>query len=403
MGLSLQRRAPGALITCALLLGGCEQGRNEYVEPPPPKVTVSKPLEHSYVDQLEFTGTLAAVETVDLEARVTGFLEKIGFADGDIVEQNQLLFVIDPKPFQAAVDRAKAQVTINQAEIARARTEYERNRRLAKSGAARESDVVRWKAQLDSAKGALEAAKAEVVEAELKLGYTQVRAPFAGRMNRRQVDVGNLVGADEKTLLATVTRDDPVYVYFSMSEPDALRVRARAREGADESTDSRLPLYKRAELPVDVGLANEDGYPHTGKIDYIDPQLDPETGTLTARGVIENPQRTLVPGMFVRVRFAFGAARDALMVPEGVLGVDQSGRYALVVGKDGTVEKRPVTVGQRVSELVVIETGLEAGDRVVINGLQRARPGIAVTPEESQIDPAAARDGASGKNPAASG
>lgn len=377
-----------SVASTVLLLGGCQQDHNQYVQPPPPEVTVSTPLQRDYVEQLEFTGTLAAVETVDLEARVTGFLEDIRFADGDLVEKDQLLFVIDPKPFEAALKEAKAAVEIHKAEIVRAQTEYERNRKLFAKAAASQADVVRWKAELQSAEGRLAAAEADVAVAELNLGYTRVRTPFSGHINRRQVDIGNLVGPGRKTLLATVTRDDSVYVYFSVSERDMLRVRARSRPEGQTLDESRVPLYKQVEMRVDVGLANEKGFPHRGSIDYADPAVDTETGTLTARGIIPNEKRALVAGMFVRVRLPIGRAQDALMVPEGALGVNQGGRFVLVVGEGNSVEARPVVVGQQVDSFVVVDSGLEASDRIVVNGLQHARPGIVVTPVQSQTAPA---------------
>lgn len=385
-------RALLMLITFAVI--GCNQQRNEYVAPPPPKVTVSQPAKREFVDHLEFTGSLAAMESVDLRARVQGFLDSLHFKDGHFVEKNQLLFVIDPKPFQADLERAVSQVKIHNAEVVRAQTELARNQKLLANSAASESEVVKWQGQLEVSKGEVAAAEADVALAQLNLGYTQVRAPFDGRMGRRQVDVGNLVGAGQDTLLGVIIQDDPVYVYFSMSERDALRLRQSVRENMSGADDSVTPIYERIEVPLRVALADEKDFPHRGRIDYVDPVVDVNTGTLTVRGVIPNTKRILVPGMFVRVRMPVGKARLKLFVPESALGVDQGGRYVLVVNDQNQVESRQVSVGGRDGSMVVVEDGLSEQDRVVVNGIQRARPGATVTPTIADKKPDKTTSGA---------
>ncbi len=364
-----------------LVLNGCEEQKNEYVAPPPPKVSVAHPERRDFVESFEYTGSLAAVESVDLVARVEGFLQSIHFKDGELVDQGQLLFVIDPKPFEADLQRAKAQVEVHKAEVITSETEYERNRKLRTRGAASDSDVVMWKGSMEKAKGEVASAEAQVALANINLGYTHIYAPFRGLMSRRQVDIGNLVGGDEDTVLATITRNDPIYVYFSLSEHDVLRIRAIIKEEYPEHDNSAGRLYQQVEVPLRVALGNEDDYPHEGTVDYVDPTVDPATGTLTARGIFSNPALDLTPGMFVRVKLGLGKPKPVLMVPERALGVAQGGRYVLVVNDNDEVEARPVELGAQIGSMYVVEDGVSEQDRIVVNGIQMARPGAIVNPE----------------------
>ena len=379
-GSAIASLLPGVLLVL-LTLTGCEEQTNQYIAPPPPKVTVAYPEVRDFVQRFEFTGSLTAVETVELVARVQGFLQSIHFEDGDFIDEGQLLFIIDPKPFEADLEQAKTQVEIHKAEVIRAETEYERNRRMLASAAASESEVVKWKGQLEKAKGEVAAAEAQVALAEINLGYTRVSAPFPGHMSRRQVDIGNLVGGDEDTVLATLTRKDPIYVYFSVSERDVQEIRGIVREEYPERNESREPMYKQVEVPIRLALGNEDVFTHEGKIDYVDPVVNPQTGTLTVRGVLPNPDRALLPGMFARVQLPVGKPDPVLMVPERAFGVDQGGQYVLVVNDSNEVEVRTVSVGARIDSRYVVEEGISGKDRIVVNGIQMARPGAIVTPE----------------------
>lgn len=352
---------------------GCEK-KNEYVAPPPPQVTVTQPLQKDVTNYADFTGTTKAIESVELRARVKGFLEKINFEPGAFVKQGDLLFIIDPKPFQAALDQAKAALEAKQAELDRARIEYRRNQRLAAANAASERQLVETKAAQEMGEAAVSAARAQVEEAQLNLGYTHITAPISGVITRTLVDVGNLVGASENTLLATIYKVDPIYAYFNASEREVLEfLEDKELKKAADSNENR---------PVHLGLANESGYPHEGKVDYADPYVDPETGTVQIRGVFPNPDVKILPGMFVRVRVPIGETEDALLVTDRALGSDQSGKFLLTVNKEDVVAQVPVETGALVDGMRVITKGIGPNDWVIVSGLQRARPGAKVDPQK---------------------
>lgn len=367
----------------ALLLTGCEE-KNTYVEPPPPQVTVAEPVQQAVTDYLEFTGTTAAVEEVEVRARVPGFLYSMHFQPGTDVVKGALLFVIDPREYEAELQAAEAELEGARAQAERAHIELARAESLYKQQAGSEADVVNWRGERDIAEAAIIRAQAQVERARLNLSYTQVNAPISGRVGRNLVDVGNLVGEGEPTLLTRVTQYNPAYVYFNLNERDLLRAidifRQKVQEkGIDPAKDSD----REAGVPLELGLANEEGYPHEGVLDFGDSSVDPGTGTLQLRGVFENdevPPR-LLPGLFARVRMPMRKRPDALLVTERAIGGDQSGRFVLVVDGEDTVEKRNIRMGQLVDGLRVIEEGLQPGERVVVNGIQRARPGAKVDPE----------------------
>lgn len=367
----------------AVLLAGCEE-KNTYVEPPPPRVTVAEPLQRAVTDYLEFTGTTAAVEEVQVRARVPGFLHSMHFVPGTDVIKGALLFIIDPREYEAELQAAEAELEGARAQAERARIELARAQSLYKQQAGSEAEVVRWRGERDIAEASVVRAQAKLTRARLNLSYTSVNAPISGRVGRNLVDVGNLVGEGEPTLLTTITQYHPMYVYFNLNERDLLSAleiyRKKVREkGHDPSKDSDL----QAELALQLGLANEEGYPHEGVMDFGESSVDPGTGTLQLRGVFENdevPPR-LFPGLFARVRMPTRERPDALLVTERAIGGDQSGRFVLVVDDENTVEKRNIRLGQLVDGLRVIDDGLQAGERVVVNGIQRARPGARVDPE----------------------
>jgi RND family efflux transporter MFP subunit len=355
----------------------CGKG-NEYVEPPPPKVTVAQPLEQDFIDYLEFTGTTRAFEEAEVRARVSGFLQSMHFTPGTAVEEGDLLFVIDPREYEAVEQAARAEVQSAQAELQRAEIELERAKRLFEQKAGAEADVVKWRGERDVARAAVARAKAKLERARLDLSYTRVTAPITGRVSRNYVDLGNLVGEGEPTLLTTVTRYDPMYVYFNLNERDLLKVMAMYRE---EISNTEL------ETPVYLGLATEEGYPHEGNYEFGESSVDPGTGTIQLRGIFPNSGSVpvLVPGLFTRLRMPIDKRTDALLVTERAIGADQSGRYLLAVNSENVVEKRLIRMGQLVDGLRVIEEGLRPGEWVVVNGLQRARPGAKVDPERTEM------------------
>jgi len=375
------------ILLVALIFVACDQ-RNEYVEPPPPKVTVAKPLQQEVTDYLEFTGTTQAFEEVEVRARVAGFLQSMEFTPGTDVEKGDLLFVIDPREYQAELNAADAELSSAEAQLKRAKIEFERAEKLFKQKAGAETDVVKWRGQRDVASADVLRAKAKVEKASLNLSYTKVEAPISGRVSRNLMDLGNLVGEGEPTLLTTVTRYDPIYAYFNLNERDLLKVMAMNRKALQEKgLDAAEDPEIKADIQVFLAIANEEGYPHQGKLDFAESVVDKDTGTLQLRGVFPNPGKmpVLIPGLFVRLRIPVEKRENALLVTEPAIGSDQSGRYLLAVNSENTVEKKPIRMGQLVDGLRVIEEGLRPDDRVVVSGLQRARPGAKVDPEQTDM------------------
>ena len=367
------------MLLAALLLVACEE-QNAYVEPPPPKVTVAKPLVQDVTEYLEFTGRTAAYAYVQVQARVAGVLQSIHFEPGSHVAADDLLFSIDPQEYEAAVQAAEA-------ELARAEArEVETERALARAQALMERGNVS-QAKLDEASADFLSAQAEVLvrqanlrQTKIDLGYTQVRAPLSGRVGRNLVDVGNLVGQGEATILTDITTFDPMYVYFEVNERDLLRYLERNRADGPQSGEAG----RRDDSEIEVGLANEEGFPHKGITDFAESQVDPDTGTILVRGILDNPGRdpVFLPGLFTRVRIAFNERPDMPLVAERAVGFDQSGQFVLVVNSASVVEKRNVTLGPLVNGMRAIESGLSPDNRVVVNGLQRARVGAEVAPSE---------------------
>ncbi len=355
---------------------GCER-KNQYVAPPPPPVTVSHPVQKSVVDSLDFTGTTQAVASVDIRARAQGFLESVHFTEGSAVNKGDLLYTIESGSYQAAVDKAIADLASKKAQLDKNEIDYQRNLRLIKENAASQRDLDNSKASRDSAKADVGMAEASLKTAQINLSYTTIYAPITGRIGRHLVDVGNLVGAGESTLLNTIKQYDPIYAYFALNERDLLTLMKNYRKEG--------PPPKKWEPPVYLGLSNESGHPHEGKMDFADLGLDQSTGTMLLRGVFPNPlPHSIVPGLFVRIRFPTGKKDLALLVTERALGVDQRGQYVLVVNQDNVVEQRPVKVGASEDGMKVIEEGLKPDEWVVVNGIQRARAGAKVNPTREE-------------------
>ncbi|MBS7589720.1 efflux RND transporter periplasmic adaptor subunit [Ancylobacter defluvii] len=366
-------------IGLALAMAGCTE-KNEYVPPPPPKVTVTAPVEQPVIRYLELTGNTATINTVDLVARVEGFLMSIDYKDGATVKKGDRLFLIQQDTYQANLDQSKASLASANAQLTNAQAEYQRQSTLGQQDFSSQAVVDKARAARDQAQAAVDSAKANLEVATINLGYTTVVAPFDGIVTRHLADVGQLVGHSEPTKLATIVQMDPIYVYFNLSENQVLRIKQALAE-------SGRTIEQVKEIEIDIGLQNEDGYPHKGRLDYVSPEVDPSTGTLLVRALFDNKDLSLLPGLFARVRVPVQRLPKALLVADTAIGAAQQGSYVLVVGKDDVVEQKVVTTGQLVGSYRVIESGLAAGDKVVVGGIQRAVPGSKVDPEE--VAPAA--------------
>jgi RND family efflux transporter MFP subunit len=361
-------------VLAAMTLTGCEQ--NTFVPPPPPKVDVATPVLRPVTRYLEATGNTAAIKSVDLVARVQGFLESINYKDGDLVKEGATLFTIEPETYKLKLDQARAAEVGAGASVKQADADFKRQVDLVARQAVSQATLDTSTSTRDNAQSGLLQAQANTRIAEINYGYTKVAAPFDGYVSAHLASVGELVGAaSPPTQLATIVALDPIYVNFNVNEQDVLRIRAEARRRG-------ITIAELRQLPVQVGLQTEQGYPHEGKLDYIAPTLTQSTGTLAVRGIFPNPNRTMLPGYFVRVRVPIDKQENALLVPDTALSSDQGGRYLLVVNGDNVVEQHHVQTGQlEDGGLRVIEDGLKPEDRVVTAGLLRAIPGQKVDPQ----------------------
>jgi RND family efflux transporter MFP subunit len=378
-----------ALILAALAATGCQQ-TNAYVEPPPAEVDVAQPVERPIVQQLEFTGVTRAVEAVDVRARVAGYLQQVAFEDGAQVEAGQLLFVIEPEPYEAALDLAKAALQKAEATLALAEADLARTKPLVGSGALTDQELDVKEANVATAKADVASATASLRQATLDLSYTQVKSPIRGRASRHMVDVGNLVQSGD-TVLTRVEAFDPIHVYFAVSESDVLELNKKTASGEATANGVSPVIY--------MGFSGEEGFPHEGRLDFADVGVDPQTGTQMRRGEFKNPKGRLVPGLFVRVRLPVGEPSPGLLIPDKSISADQRGEYVLVVNEKNVVEHRQVNLGLRVANMRVVTSGVAAGEWIVVNGLQRARPGAKVKPVR-QTNLAEAESLASANDPA---
>jgi RND family efflux transporter MFP subunit len=365
----------------SVVLSACEQ--NSFVPPPPPKVEVAMPVQGSITRFLEATGNTAPIKSVDLVARVQGFLQSINYQDGTFVKEGATLFTIEPETYKLKLEQAQAAEAGSQASLKQAEADFKRQSDLAQRQAVSQATLDTSTSARDNAQANLQQAQVNTKIAEVNYGYTNVTAPLDGIVSAHLVSVGELVGAASPTQLATIVQLDPIYVNFNVNEQDVLRIREEARQRGMTPSDLR-------QLPIEVGLQTESGYPHKGKLDYISPTINQSTGTLAVRGLLPNPDRVLLPGFYVRVRVPFDQQQNALLVPDVALGSDQAGRYLLVVNGDGVVEQRKVQTGPLEGDLRVIESGLKPDDRVVTSGLLRAIPGQKVDPQLQKIEAAPA-------------
>ncbi|HLG46815.1 MAG TPA: efflux RND transporter periplasmic adaptor subunit [Reyranella sp.] len=376
------RRVAGlfALSLSAVALAGCKP-ENKFVAPPPSEVSVARPLQQTFRPYSELTGNTAAIATVDLVARVEGFLESIDYQDGTFVKKGDPLFQIEPTTYDAKVKQADADLASAKAQLLQAQAEFVRQETLLRQNVSAQNSYDQAKAKRDSAQASVENNQANLVIAQTNLGYTRVTAPFDGIVTYHLKSVGELVGSSTPTQLASIIKLDPIYVNFNMSEQQVLDIRAKLRAaGINPGED-----IKR--VPIEIGLMTEQGYPHKGHLDYVSPSLDTTTGTILVRGIFDNSNRALLPGFFVRVRVPTDIVdKAALLVPDRVVAEDQAGKYLLVVGKDDVVEQRRLTTGMLLTGgLRVIDGGLKPDDRVVVSTNGRAIPGRKVTPKDTTI------------------
>jgi RND family efflux transporter MFP subunit len=372
-------RARLPFLVCAgafTLLAACGQ-ENRFVAPPPPKVIVQFPVQQTITPNLEATGNVASVNTVKLLARVQGYVQEIKYQDGAAVKKGTPLFVIEPQPYKVQLEQAQAAEEGAKATLINAEAEFTRQEQLQAKDVSAQVYLDKARAARDTAHASVLQAQAATQTAEINLGYTTVSAPFDGLVTARKVSVGELVGGDHTSELATIVQLNPIWVWANLSERDVQRVRAQmAQRGV---TIANLINTE----PVEVGLQTETGYPHKGVLDYAAPEVDQSTGTLQVRGIFENAKEglpQLLPGYFVRVRVPL-RHEQALLVPEVAVGSDQAGRYVLTVNGDGIVEQRRVQLGQTTGEMRVVESGLEPDERVVVSGILDAVPGQKVDPQ----------------------
>jgi RND family efflux transporter MFP subunit len=340
-------------------------------------VTTARPLVQKLTEWDEFTGRFEPVDRVELRPRVEGYLHSVHFEDGQLVEQGQLLFVIDPRPYEAAADRSRAQIAEAEARLQLAGLDQQRAEQLVTTSAVARATLDERNAELNTADATLAAAKAQLRQEELNLEFTRITAPIKGRISNRRVDVGNLVNPE--TMLTTVVALDPIYFNFDMSESDFVAYQRAVGRG-------ELPSTRDNDTIVNIRLADEDGWPRTGRMNFVDNVVDRNTGTVRARAIVDNPDGFLTPGQFGIIRVPGSPEYNALLIPDGAIVTDQARKLVLTVSADGTVEPKEIRPGPREFGLRIVRRGLAPEDRIIINGVLRARPGSKVSPEDGQIE-----------------
>jgi RND family efflux transporter MFP subunit len=383
------------LLGLCLGLAGCARVPTAALEAEPTPVTVCCPVEREVTDYADFTGRTAAVDSVEVRARVWGYLDQVHFKEGALVQKGDMLFEIDPRLYRADFDRARGTVAQYEARVHRTERDYRRAKTLLARGAIAQEEYDRNEVDYREAVANLDVAKANRDSAELNLGYTRITAPVSGRVSRYIVTLGNLIQSGDQnggTLLTTLVSVDPMYVYFDMDERTVLLVRQLIREGKASSA-------RESEWPVWLGLATDEGFPHPGTINFEDNQVNPRTGTLRVRGVFRNKDETLSPGFFARVRVPIGRAHRALLVTDRAIDTDQGQKVVYVVNGRDEVVSRPVRLGALHDGLREITEGLNAGDRVVVSGLQQVRPGLTVQTKLVDMPKGSQKSRAKGQSP----
>jgi RND family efflux transporter MFP subunit len=361
------------LFFTSLTICGCGKSQAQTGGPPqmpPPEVEVSFPITDEVTDYVDFPGRIEAVNSVEVMARVTGYLENVHFREGSDVNEGDLLFEIDSRSYDAELARAEGSVVQSEGRLTRLNGDYERAQALVARGAMSKEEFARITGDRTEAQGVVAVNKAARDLAALNVSFTKVRAPISGRISRRSITPGNLVKADETSVTSIVSLD-PVYAYFDLDERTMLHLKRLIRE-------EKVKWSLEAGLPLLIGLADEQGFPRQGTINFAENRIDPDTGTWRLRGRFDNHDNALSPGLFVRVRLPIGQPHPATLIPEEALGTDQGQKFVYVIDEAGKAEYRRVKIGRLHEDLRVIEEGLSTGDKVVVNGLQRVRPGIEV-------------------------
>src|SRR5215831_10112667 len=364
------------LLGICLGLAGCVRVPSGAPEAAPTPVTASRPVERDVTDYADFTGRTAAVDSVEVRAHVWGYLDRVNFKEGALVQKGDVLFELDSRPYQAMLNEAKAKVAKDEAQLKYDEAEYQRYLNLVRTGAVSRSELDKTAAARGVDVANVAADEAVVASRQLDLDYTKVLAPVSGRVSRYVVTVGNLIQSGDQnggTLLTTIVSVDPMYAYFDVDEHTALRVRQLVREGKSDSP-------RDGGYPVSLGLANQEGHPHQGTINFVDNQVNPKTGTIRARGVFPNKGEPLLPGFFARVRVPIGRPHQALLVSDRALDTDQGQKILYVLNEKNDVANRPVRLGALHNGLREIADGLKQGERVIVDGMQNVRPGVTVEP-----------------------
>lgn len=380
---------PGVLVVAIGLgaaVAGCDQSGQPQAQGAAkaaalPVVTVSKPVKREVVEWDEYTGRFDSVETVDIRARVSGYLNEVHFKDGQIVKEGDLLFVIDPRPFERALEQARAELLQAQTKVENANLDVVRGKPLVERRIISEKTFDDRESLMRDAQAAVKVAEAKIKTTELDLSFTRITSPLSGRISRNMVSVGNWVsagGTANATLLTSIVSRDPIHVYFDVSENNYIKYKRLEERGIGSGA-------AEVGAPVEIALPDERGFPHKGRLDFLDNRLDQGTGTLRARAIIGNADGLFSPGMFARVRVTGTAPYDAVLLPDEAIGTDQTNKFVYVVGEDGTVARRATKLGPLFEGLRVVREGVTENDWVVTRGLQRARPGLKVSPKREVL------------------
>jgi RND family efflux transporter MFP subunit len=365
-----------ALLLSTAAVAGCNNAPAALGPPKPPEVVVGRSVEQDVTDYEEFQGKTEAEKAVDVRAHVSGYLDRFNFKDGAEVHEKDVLFEIDPRPFAAELERAEAVVNQSDARVKRLEYDFARAQSLLNKGSISREEYDRIAGDLSEAQATLKASRASRNMAKLNLDYSYVRAPISGRISRRFVDPGNMVKADD-TILTRIVSLDPMYAYFDIDERTHLRLqRFLEKQGVSTS--------EQKAMTVEMGLADEEGFPHQGQVDFVDNRVDPDSGSVWLRGVFPNPNKLLTPGLFVRVRLPIGARHRAVLIPEQALGTDQGQKFVYVLNDKNEAVYKRVQLGAQHGRLRVVEKGIEPGERLIVSGLQRVRPGAVVEPKEEE-------------------